>query len=390
MHCNLCLVIVWSVLALTLCQDVPPFTEDCQHGMYKNHDRSLGVPPTFKVDLDKDPMTRWNDVMKHKGNEMKAMIGQVKNLLNNISPKLIETVEKYLPNIINKLPSPYDDEIKGIAMATGAPDADVLLFNIFYEIFTVCTSIVAQDTNGTLYHARNLDFGLFMGWDVKNHTWLITEYLRPLVVNVEFVKGGKVLYKAVNFAGYVGVLTGIKPGVLSFTLNERFNLDGGFVGMLEWILGDREGHWTSFLPRTVLESAASYDDAVSMLTKDELLAPVYYIVSGSKPGEGAVITRDRKETANVLKLNVTAGDWYVVETNYDNWSNPPFFDNRRKPAKKCLDETGQKRSQFPSIYDVLSTKPVLNKLTTYTALMRVDTGALETYIRYCSDPCYPW
>lgn len=44
-----------------------------------------------------------------------------------------------------------------------------------------------------------------------------------------------------------------------------------------------------------------------MLTKDELLAPVYYIVSGSKPGEGAVITRDRKETANVLKLNVTAG-----------------------------------------------------------------------------------
>ena len=30
---------------------------------------------------------------------MKAMIGQVKNLLNNISPKLIETVEKYLVRV---------------------------------------------------------------------------------------------------------------------------------------------------------------------------------------------------------------------------------------------------------------------------------------------------
>ena len=35
--------------------------------------------------------------------------------------------------------------------------------NIFYEVFTVCTSILAQAGDGTLYHGRNLDFGLFMG-----------------------------------------------------------------------------------------------------------------------------------------------------------------------------------------------------------------------------------
>ena len=40
---------------------------------------------------------------------------------------------------------------------------EVVLYNIFYEVFTVCTSIVAQDTNGKMYHARNLDFGLFLG-----------------------------------------------------------------------------------------------------------------------------------------------------------------------------------------------------------------------------------
>ena len=49
-------------------------------------------------------------------------------------------------------------------------------------------------------------------WDIKNHTWLITEYLRPLVINVEFKQGGVVKYKSVNFAGYVGVLSAVCTG----------------------------------------------------------------------------------------------------------------------------------------------------------------------------------
>ncbi len=68
-------------------------------------------------------------------------------------------------------------------------------------------------------------------WDVKNHTWLTTEALRPLVVELDFQRGGRTVYKSVNFAGYIGVLTGMKPGSFSLTLDERFSLDGGFVGM---------------------------------------------------------------------------------------------------------------------------------------------------------------
>lgn len=72
-----------------------------------------------------------------------------------------------------------------------------------------------------------------------------------------------------------------------------------------------------------------------------------------------------------------------------------------------------------TIYDVLSTKPVLNKvspgfgfqserllgsrrtdlllllllllqLTTYTTLMQVSEGSLESYVRDCPNPCMPW
>nr|CAB3223328.1 acid ceramidase-like [Phallusia mammillata] len=389
-RCVLFLVVSCILWICATCQDVPPYTEDCQHGMYPSKARSTGVPPTFKINLDLDPQIRWNEVMKHKGANVKAMIDQVKKLISDVSPQLVDLVNKYLPEIIEKLPAPYDAEILGISKATGIEDGEILLFNIFYEVFTMCTSIVAQDVGGTLYHARNLDFGLFMGWDTKNHTWLIAEYLHPLVVNLDFTRNGTTVYKTVNFAGYIGVLTGMKPGVFSLTLNERFNVNGGYIGLIEWILGYRKAHWTSFLTRDALEKSNSYEEAVDMLSNTEILAPVYYIVGGSKPGQGAIITRDRQSLTNMYSMAPDKGMWYVLETNYDNWTDPPFFDDRRTPGKKCLSGVGNKKVDFQTIYDVLSTKPVLNQLTTYTALMQVNKGTLETYIRHCPHPCWAW
>lgn len=48
-------------------------------------------------------------------------------------------------------------------------------------------------------------------WDIKNHTWEITEALRPMILNVDYQKGGKTVFKAVHYAGYIGILTAIKP-----------------------------------------------------------------------------------------------------------------------------------------------------------------------------------
>lgn len=70
--------------------------------------------------------------------------------------------------VADNLPKPYGEEIKGIANATNIELGELVLYNIFYEIFTLCTSIVGEDSNGNIYHARNLDFGLFLGWDIKN------------------------------------------------------------------------------------------------------------------------------------------------------------------------------------------------------------------------------
>uniref|UniRef100_H3AMR5 Acid ceramidase n=1 Tax=Latimeria chalumnae TaxID=7897 RepID=H3AMR5_LATCH len=327
-----------------------------------------------------------------KSFQLSGLIQVIKDLANAFIPsgKLVELVDKGLAPLVKTLPSPFSDEIQGIADVSGTPLGEIMLFNIFYEVFTVCTSLVAEDKTGKLLHARNLDFGLFLGWDTHDHSWKVTEKLRPLVVNLDFQKNNKTVFKSTGFAGYAGTLTGMKPGIFSLTMNERFSIDGGYIGIFEWILGLRDGMWMSFLTRSVLENATSYDEAKNQLAKTKMLAPAYFILGGVKSGEGCVITRSRESCLDIWELNLKEGRWYVLETNYDHWKEPLFLDNRRTPAMKCMNKTTQMNISLATIYDVLSTKPVLNKLTTYTTLMDVVEGKLEAYLRECPDPCMPW
>ena len=69
----------------------------------------------------------------------------------------------------------------------------------------------------------------------------------------------------------------------------------------------------------VLNESQSYDEAVHMLSTRYIAAPAYYIVAGTKPNEGAVITRDRNVLSDLWQLNVSSSDpnsWYILETNY--------------------------------------------------------------------------
>lgn len=77
--------------------------------------------------------------------------------------KLFPLVDKYLPLVAETLPEPYLSELKGIAEIAGIELGEITLYNIFYEVFTLCTSVISQGADGKIYHGRNLDFGLFLG-----------------------------------------------------------------------------------------------------------------------------------------------------------------------------------------------------------------------------------
>ncbi|KAM9792833.1 acid ceramidase [Neosynchiropus ocellatus] len=390
---HLWVLILVTLLCVATTQFVPPYTEDCRAEMYPPKGPTYkGSVPWYTLDLDLPPSKRWNGLISDKKAELGQMIQAIKDLADAFVPSglLIELVDISLPLIVETLPPPFGDEMKGIASASGIPLGEVALFNIFYEVFTVCTSVVAEDPKGNLIHGRNLDFGLFLGWDVKNKSWIISEKLKPLVVNLDFQRNNKTVFKSTNFAGYVGMLTGIKPKAFTLTMNERFSVDGGYIGIMEWILGKRDGMWMSFLTRSVLENATSYEEAKTRLAQTKLLAPAYFILGGNQSRQGCIITRSRELSLDVLEIDSKLGRWYVLETNYDHWKEPLFLDDRRTPAMKCMNQTTQANISVKTLYDVLSTKPVLNKLTTYTTLMQVAEGTLESYIRDCPNPCMPW
>ena len=189
-----------------------PFNDHCYVGEKNFYDPSKASEVQwFTIDLDKPAFHRWDEVSKKYKEQITELIGVIKSLsFPFFHGKLIQFIDRHLSSWDQRLPQPYADEIRGIANVTGIPMGEIVLYNIFYEIFTVCTSIVAADPQGKLYHARNLDFGLFIGWNAKTHDWATTEKLRRIIINLKWMKGGKELYKSVNFAGFIGIYNGLR------------------------------------------------------------------------------------------------------------------------------------------------------------------------------------
>ena len=71
-------------------------------------------------------------------------------------------------------------------------------------------------------------------------------------------------------------------------MNERFKVNGGFVGLFEWVMNiNRKQSWVTFLLRDVLDRGLDFQETTKELSARELLAPCYYIVGG--PGYLEVI-----------------------------------------------------------------------------------------------------
>jgi len=258
----------------------------------------------------------------------------------------------------------YAEEITAGAKLIGISLGKAVLLNIIYEAEAGCTSIITQDQNNVMLHGRNLDFDL-------------AETLRKLVVELDFQKGGKTLYRGTSYVGYFGLLTGMRSGAFSISANER---DTGYLfeNLLEALLV-KGTYAACFLIRDTLEQETTFDAAVKRLAETPVAAPIYIIVGGVNPGEGAVITRDRSKAADIWKIDTASGRWFEVETNWDHWSPPG--DNRRQTAIDHMNSTGRANTTLGSIFDVLSVKPVLNSDTTYTTTMSAASGSYTTWVR---------
>ena len=117
---------------------------------------------TFEINLDEDPSLRWNEVATHFKTEAKLLLATLKPLIGG------EIANKMVSAVNTSISQEYREEMEGIASVIDVAYEEVLLANVYYEVSGIgknvslferaCTSIVAQNTNGSVFLARNQDY----------------------------------------------------------------------------------------------------------------------------------------------------------------------------------------------------------------------------------------
>jgi len=350
----------------------------------------------YTLNLDLAPEDRWTAIAAEFKDEVPAIIAYFEDYI----PKwLIPYIWDIGADIQSYFPPVYAREMTGIAKAMGLEIGTVVAMNLIYQIEHIgqscntsnttgpvpncppkellepshepglCTSGLVPDESGTMFHARNLD-------------WNIPQPLRKLMVDVDYTKGGKVIFTGSQLVGYVGLLHGARHGGWSYSLNAR-DKGGDIVGnLLQALL--RKSLTPAQHVRQVMESTATFADAVEALSTGPLVNMAYLNLAGAAPREAAVISRGRDRAVDVWKLSKTPSaaekvgeaPFFLLQTNYDHWEPAPSYDDRRDPAIAHLKTLGQPNVKPASLLKVMTTWPTFNHHTDFTIIFSPSNASL--------------
>jgi len=386
--------LLWLLLVAVHASPVAAETDVPDHGWINNttlrhkaEARQLVTAPRFEVNLDDPPQLRWAKVYADP-------------LFANAARDIHDYLAQYIPewalpllvkigaSLRGKFPE-YGEEMQGVAKALNMDIGDVVIVNIVYQLEGIaagsctvrnttgpckkkeqgpglCTSFVAEGSEGFIWHGRNMD-------------WNLDQKLLKYVIDVDFTRGGKTIYTGSLISGMVGLLHGVRYNGFSLSLNARDHGGNALLNILNMVLKSHALTPTHLLRKT-LEENSGFDDAVRMAQTTPLVDPAYLTMAGCSNGQGAVITRDRKggHHERVWFMNNTADPghgnaqpaWYKLQTNYDNNQKPPVWDDRRTPGKQHLEQLGQKGLvNTKSVLEILKMWPTFNHHTDVTAIM---------------------
>ncbi|XP_041350740.1 N-acylethanolamine-hydrolyzing acid amidase-like [Gigantopelta aegis] len=233
-----------------------------------------------------------------------------------------------------------------------------------------CTSIVSEDVNGQIWHARNMDYGF-------------SDKVRNVTIGVHFQTGGLTMYSAITFVGYVGVLTGQKPHGYTITVDQR-DQGNWWMNLLIGLL-DHNALPVSLLVRDTLAYFKDFESAIENLAQTDTVAPAYFIIGGVHQHQGVVVTKSRIGADDFWYIGAEKNysNWFLVETNYDHWEPAPTSDDRRHAAIKAMMVMGRQQISVQNLFNVISTPLVKNKKTIYSVVMSAAQPSLmKAWVRY--------
>ena len=280
--------------------------------------------PEYTIDLDLPPEQRFLELIPHFNSTVWGFYN--KYFANDA---VVRDALYALSAARGKENDEYEAEVKGMADASKLPLQFVRGIQMLYEIQTLmppvlnisrvpeawraltripwrgpgCTGILGKHANGTVYHARNLDFSP-------------VPVMKDLVYVGIFTKGGKEVFRSQMIAGYSCAVTGMKMGPNGFALerNTRYpDHKKGNDEMIKNLLGGRDlNGWTM---RKVFEEQPDYESAVAALSSKPFVSTEYQVISGVK--KGVILARDPEGVAHTQTLgepNFEERDDYVIIT----------------------------------------------------------------------------
>lgn len=311
----------------------------------------------FTIDLNKEAENRWEEVIWYYKDDILNILKQSEITLCNGNNRLYWLASNFLSLLTNMGLVLYYEELKGIAKILDVSVGEVVMLQLAYEFNTCCTSVLKKTDNG-VYHFRTMD-------------WNLTD-LKPITINVNFIRNGETVFGGTTWAGYIGILTGMRPQQFAISINYRRLNESYFTNLYQAL---RSAWPVSFLVRHVLTNCDDYEEAKFVLEEADIIAPTYIILSGKN--DGCLITRNRinrLKPLNLVKQNE------IVQTNIDHWTNDPRENiensiERRKFAYEWLNDPDV---DIDDLWALMNKAPILANHTIYATGMCVADNYYET------------
>jgi hypothetical protein len=273
-----------------------------------------------------------------------------------LPPRFMALADRLSRRWLYRSVSPYRSEIDAVADLLRAPGAYVLNLSVEWA----CTSGCHPGTDGpsmTLY--RTLDWPLRLG--------------SAVIVGRHQTAHGP--YLNVTWPGFVGLLTAMAPQRFAAAINQgpmAYSLGRLGLGLpIDWCV-NRVRIWrrralpATHLLRQVFESCATYEEAQQRLLTTPIASPVFFTLTGTKPGQGCII--ERRETDGILHDGGGATGNHWLTPRYHGRPRPIRSHDRRQKLLELL----------PGIKGGLDwvQPPVLNALTRLACEMDAGTERL--------------
>ena len=204
------------------------------------------------------------------------------------------------------------------------------------------------------------------------------------------MKDNKIIADTTTWAGFIGFMTIVKPGICSISINHRLNY---YIEPHRNLWGMLAGRMTiSYLLRKAVLENDNFEDIVNMLKKTPLSAPCYITIGSVMFQDSMILVRERND-CKTYYMNTNVG--YLVQTNIDPDDNRESMNRNKSIERRSIfgnyiypnihQDTDDYHDKLMKLF---LTYPIIKFNTIYACIMEPSNDSICNYTKYVAPNQY--